>query len=105
MKQSPPNTKPLGLPPAAGLQGLFMQEQGSGMQQPRTTQELARQMQGVTRTSRGFQSLLPDIRSLRNTLISRGDRVGLADLAEKIRLWAPGERAPAVTARVLAEAA
>ena len=75
------------------------------MQQPRTTQELARQMQGVTRTSRGFQSLLPDIRALRTQLVARSDRAGLADLAEKIRLWAPGERAPAVTARVLAEAA
>jgi tetratricopeptide (TPR) repeat protein len=108
MKQSSPNTKHLGFPPVVGLPalpGLFTQERGGGMQQPRSTQELARQMQGVTRTSRGFQSLLPDIRALRTQLVARSDRAGLADLAEKIRLWAPGERAPAVTARVLAEAA
>jgi tetratricopeptide (TPR) repeat protein len=105
MKQTSPNTKQHGFPPLSGLPGLFPQERGGGMQQPRTTQELARQMQGVTRTSRGFQSLLPDIRALRTQLVARGDRAGLSDLAEKIRLWAPGERAPAVTARVLAEAA
>jgi tetratricopeptide (TPR) repeat protein len=69
------------------------------------TQELARRMQSVPRTSRGFQTLLPEVRSLRTTLLGQNDKSGLIELAEKVRLWAPGEKAPAVTARALAEAA
>jgi tetratricopeptide (TPR) repeat protein len=74
------------------------------MQHPQT-QDFARRMQSVPRTSRGFQSLMPEVRNLRTTLMSSGDNAGLAELAEKVRLWAPGEKAPAVTARALAEAA
>jgi tetratricopeptide (TPR) repeat protein len=69
------------------------------------TQELARRMQSVPRTSRGFQTLMPEIRALRTTLVGQNDKPGLIELAEKVRLWAPGEKAPAVTARALAEAA
>jgi tetratricopeptide (TPR) repeat protein len=69
------------------------------------TQELARRMQSVPRTSRGFQTLLPEVRALRTTLLGQNDKSGLIELAEKVRLWAPGEKAPAVTARALAEAA